>query len=82
MTYHEELAKRARETFRDHVTEDGRMDVASAWLAVARAIVPEGWAVVPVEPTPEMVRAHAEAMHGITTVEDVLRAALAAAPSP
>lgn len=87
MTDHEELAKRAWQTGRPMYQaalhwQDMPKAQKEYWLAVARALVPEGWAVVPVEPTREMVQAHAEAMHGITSVEDVLRAVIAAAPSP
>ena len=61
MTDHEELAKRARTASSPEFAlvpwEQCEPETRAAWLAVARALVPEGWAVVPVEPTPEMMRA-------------------------
>ena len=64
---------------------DDAIDNITAFLAAPAPAVPPGWKLVPVEPTPEMVKALLEAMtiwvKEIGADQDIYRAVLAAAPS-
>lgn len=64
--------------FMTHKQYDAQTPGVQKWYEPSRHEVPEGWQLVPVEPTEEILRA----IRSCVLVESIYRAMLAAAPKP
>jgi hypothetical protein len=67
--------------FASHVSVEAVIVMAKELLALRKGReIPEGWKLVPVEPTEEMIAASDQFMDGLSRLGDAYDAMLAAAP--
>ncbi|WP_223565511.1 hypothetical protein [Pantoea sp. OVA07A] len=67
--------------FASHVSVEAVIVMAKELLALRKGReIPEGWKLVPVEPTEEMIAAGDQFMYGLSRLGDAYDAMLAAAP--
>ena len=76
-----EIERKARELLAAEQDQHGRCQTSEALAAIKKALTPpDGYVLVPVEPTEEMAKAGMQNFYVEATVSSVYRAMLAARP--